>query len=129
MTKKIFKSNLPKEMLGQWTDPEVQKKAKATRAANRKKREEARKLLGEDAVANSKLSDTATQTKIINNLVEIALDPNHQQFKWANDMLQKNKLMDFTPSSSPIENDKEKLDPKAAREKLMKLRVKSKEDK
>ncbi len=119
---------LPKEMLGQFASPEVQIKAQATRAANRKKKEEARKLLQEDAFLGSKVASAANQRKILDNLMTIAMDPSHKMFQWANDMLIKNKLMDFATSAVKSDAEKDSGDPEEAKKKLVKLMRKGDQD-
>ena len=100
-------------------DPEIRAKANATKKKNEKVRAAMRKSINAQAIADSIISDDKVQARIIDNITAIAMDPTNKDFKWANDLLVKNGLLNFTVK----ENEEEvvKIKPEDAKKKLMKL--------
>ena len=102
-----------------FADPAVVKKAQETKRKKEKVRAQMRKSINAQAIADSIVSDEAVQARILDNITAIAMDPGHKNFKWANDLLVKNGLLNFTVK----ENEEEvvKIKPDEAKKKLMAL--------
>ena len=66
------KGNLPTHMLGQWRDPEVQRKAKETRMRNLEEKKR-RKEAAQTGFGISVLADPSKQAELINRLYTWAL--------------------------------------------------------
>ena len=70
----MAKSNLPEECLGQFKNPEVQKKALETRMRNAEEKRR-RKEAAQTGFGISALADPDNQALLINRLFDMAMDP------------------------------------------------------
>ena len=112
--KRVNTNNLPKECIGQFKNPEVQKKAAATRAKNLAEKK-ARKDAAATGFSLSNASDPSQQAKLIDKLWAWALEDDPDMAKWAIKMLN-----DMGVTKQPAEKPEEpakseaKRDPKKA---------------
>ena len=105
------RSNLPKECLGQFKNPEVRAKAQATIAKNRAEKK-ARKDAVKTGFEQSVAAEPAQQAALINRLWEWAIGDDNDLAKYAIKMLND---MGVTKQAveKPVEDvKKEKRDPK-----------------
>ena len=107
--KKKSRSNLPERCLGQFKDPEIQRKAYEGRmkyyAEQRRKKEAI-----ESGFAQAKISNPDVQAQLLDRLTDMALSDDPQQAKWAMDALIKNGA--FRMPNDPVaqaDNKKEDM--------------------
>ena len=102
------KSNLPEEMLGQFKDPEVQKKALETRMRNAEEKRK-RKEAAMTGFGHSALADPEAQAKLIDRLYEWAIGDDIDMAKFA--MKQLNDMgITKQPAEKPEETEPQKAE-------------------
>ena len=105
--KKKGRSNLPQEMLGQFRNPEVQRKIRETKEKNKLERI-ARKEAATTGFSKSVASDPNAQAALINNLWQMTMDPSDKEmFKFAVKTLNDMGVIK-QPTEKPIEAEADK---------------------